>query len=77
MDDLSFAQSRGDRPGARTTFLRLEDVSPGMRVCGAPPTPLGAVWRVVLGGGMSDEEEDGWSREDGRSREDDEEEDDV
>lgn len=64
MDDLSFAQSRGDRPGARTTFLRLEDVSPGMRVCGAPPTPAGAVWRVVLGGGMSEEEDDGWSRDD-------------
>lgn len=70
MEVFRRAQSRGDRPGARITFLRPE-VSPGIRVCPeeeegaerevvplAPPTPGGAVRREVDGGGMRDEAEE-------------------
>lgn len=60
LDDFTRAQSSGERPGARTTFLRFDDVSPEIRVpgVGAPPMPAGAVRRLVLGGGMSDDDDD-------------------
>lgn len=75
MLDLRRAQSSGEWPGVRVTFLRfevaagagiklLEEDEEALAVAvGAPPTPGGAVWREVDGGGIKlDEAGDGAAR---------------